>query len=41
MENLKSIRVKIFYDENLKKITGKDFEEAIVKGLFPGRLVFC
>lgn len=27
---LKPIRVKIFYDENLKKITGKDFEEAVI-----------
>lgn len=30
MENFKPIKVKIFYDENLKKITGKDFEEAVV-----------
>lgn len=30
MENLKPIRVKIFYDENLKEITGKDSEEAVV-----------
>jgi hypothetical protein len=30
MKNLKSIKIKIFYDENLKKITGKDFEEAVV-----------
>jgi len=27
---MKPIKVKIFYDENLRKITGKDFEEAIV-----------
>lgn len=31
MENfLKSIKVKIFYDDNVKKITGKDFKEAVV-----------
>ena len=31
MENfLEPIKVKIFYDENLKKITGKDFEEGVV-----------
>lgn len=30
MENLKPVRVKIYYDEDLKKITGKDFEEAVV-----------
>ena len=30
MENLKSIKVKITYSENLKKITGKDFEEVVV-----------
>lgn len=30
MEILKPIRIKIFYDENLKKITRKDFEEAVV-----------
>ncbi len=27
---LRSIKIKIFYDENLKKITGEDFEEAVV-----------
>ncbi|MGB9743630.1 MAG: MoaD/ThiS family protein [Minisyncoccales bacterium] len=27
---LKPIKIKIFYDENLKKITGKNFEEAVV-----------
>lgn len=27
---LKPIRVKIFYDESLRKITGKSFEEAVV-----------
>lgn len=27
---LRPIKVKIFYDENLKKITEKDFEEAII-----------
>jgi len=27
---LQPIKIKIFYDENLKKITGKDFEEAVV-----------
>ncbi len=27
---LKPIKVKIFYDEGVKRITGKDFEEAIV-----------
>ncbi|MDP3696415.1 MAG: hypothetical protein Q8R55_00075 [Candidatus Taylorbacteria bacterium] len=30
MENLKSIKVTISYDEDLRKITGKDFEEAVV-----------
>lgn len=31
---LKPMKVKIFYDEELKKITGKDSEEAMVsKGL--------
>lgn len=31
MENfLKPIKIKVFYDENLKKITGKDFEEMMV-----------
>jgi len=30
MKNLKPIKVKIFYDENLQKITGKEFEETIV-----------
>ncbi len=30
MENLKSIKVKIFYDDDLRKITGKDLEEAVV-----------
>lgn len=30
MGKLNPIKVKIFYDENLRKITGKDFEEAIV-----------
>ena len=30
MKNLKPIKVKIFYDENLKKITGKDSEEIII-----------
>lgn len=30
MDNLKPIKVTIFYDKNLKKITGKDFEEAVV-----------
>ncbi len=31
MENFpKPIKVKIFYDEELKKITGKDLEEAVV-----------
>ena len=30
MEKLKSIKVKIFYDEEFKKITGKDFEESVV-----------
>lgn len=30
MENLKPVKVIIFYDKNLEKITGKDFEEAIV-----------
>lgn len=27
---LRPIKIKIFYDENLRKITGEDFEEAIV-----------
>lgn len=27
---LSPIKIKIFYDRNLKKITGKDFEEAVV-----------
>lgn len=30
MENLKSIKVKVFYNGELKKITGKDFEEVVV-----------
>lgn len=30
MENLQPIKVTIFYDENLKKITEKDFEEAMI-----------
>lgn len=30
MENLKMIKVTVFYDNNLKKITKKDFEEAVV-----------
>lgn len=30
MENLKPVKVKIFYDENLKEITGKDFEERVI-----------
>ena len=30
MANLKPIKVKIFYNNELKKITGKDFEEAVV-----------
>ncbi|MCK4454229.1 MoaD/ThiS family protein [Candidatus Parcubacteria bacterium] len=31
MENvLKPIKIKVFYNENLKKITGKDFEEIMV-----------
>lgn len=30
MKNLKPIKIKIFYDKNLKKITGKDFEETVI-----------
>lgn len=30
MGNLKSIKVKIFYNGGLEKITGKDFEEAVI-----------
>jgi len=37
----KPIKIKIFYDENLKKITGKDFEEAIVsEGLSFANLLY-
>lgn len=38
----KPIKIRIFYDENLKEITGKDFEESIVsEGLsFAGLLYF-
>ncbi len=32
MGNLKPIKVKIYYDESLKEITEKDFEEAVVSG---------
>ena len=30
MDFPKPIKIKIFYDEGLKEITGKDFEEAVV-----------
>jgi len=30
VEKLKAIKVKVIYDEELKKITGKDFEESVV-----------
>ena len=30
MENLKSIKIKVSYDDELQKITGRDFEEAVV-----------
>lgn len=30
MEKLKPIKIKVFYDKELKKITRKDFEEAMV-----------
>ncbi|KPJ55675.1 hypothetical protein AMJ49_06630, partial [Parcubacteria bacterium DG_74_2] len=35
MENfLKPIKIKVYYDKNLREITGKDFEEMMVsKGL--------